>query len=322
MISRAVELPEVRSSILEWLVRAGPSMFTAAIKAGKQPVRPDMEDEKAGLYLAKAEARRLDAAELFWVDEAMTDLVLGAASSMPPFNLLPEDLPSPAGLIVFEKPLLKMRAHDQVGDYVYVRAASWGPFSGGPWHLWVSWYTDTALNWEHIDAQRLAEDLNIPISKAREVTRQRLKLPPLSYENEAQLSFSREPLPYVSPSTGEEVPGSDYPLKELVTAWALMQQPIARVSEAEFDRATRRRLQREKIEPKPVRVITLRRPKSTSDHGDGDREYRHQWIVRGHWRQQWYPARKVHRPVWIAPHVKGPEGAPLLGGDKVYTWTR
>jgi hypothetical protein len=69
-------------------------------------------------------------------------------------------------------------------------------------------------------------------------------------------------------------------------------------------------------------VIELRRPKTSSGPGDGDREYHHQWIVRGHWRQQWHPKRQVHRPVWIAPHIKGPEGAPLIGGEKVYALKR
>jgi hypothetical protein len=44
--------------------------------------------------------------------------------------------------------------------------------------------------------------------------------------------------------------------------------------------------------------------------------------VRGHWRQQWYPSIQDHRPVWIAPHRKGPEDAPMLGGEKVYQWSR
>jgi hypothetical protein len=51
-----------------------------------------------------------------------------------------------------------------------------------------------------------------------------------------------------------------------------------------------------------------------------ERDYQHQWVVRGHWRQQWYPSRNVHRPIWITPHIKGPEGAPLLGGERVFHW--
>jgi hypothetical protein len=105
-------------------------------------------------------------------------------------------------------------------------------------------------------------------------------------------------------------------------AWLLMQQPLAEIEDIEPDRATRKRLRRFGQEPAPVLLIGLRRPKSAADRGDGAREYQHQWIVRGHWRQQWYPKRQVHRPVWIAPHIKGPEGAPMIGGEKVNVWKR
>lgn len=47
------------------------------------------------------------------------------------------------------------------------------------------------------------------------------------------------------------------------------------------------------------------------------REYRHRWIVRGHWRNQYYPSRNDHRPIWIDPHLAGPEDKPLLGGERV-----
>ena len=111
-------------------------------------------------------------------------------------------------------------------------------------------------------------------------------------------------------------------LNILKAAWLLMQQPLANVTEVEPDRAVRKRLRRAGAKPATVRVIELRRPKGGGSPGDGDREYHHQWIVRGHWRQQWHPKRQVHRPVWIAPHIKGPEGAPLIGGEKVYALKR
>lgn len=48
-------------------------------------------------------------------------------------------------------------------------------------------------------------------------------------------------------------------------------------------------------------------------------EWHHQWIVRGHWRNQAFgEGRKQRRPTWISPYVKGPEDAPMLGGEKVY----
>ena len=40
--------------------------------------------------------------------------------------------------------------------------------------------------------------------------------------------------------------------------------------------------------------------------------WKHRWIVRGHIRAQWYPSEGAHRPIWVPPHMKGPEDAPML----------
>jgi hypothetical protein len=88
-----------------------------------------------------------------------------------------------------------------------------------------------------------------------------------------------------------------------------------------FAACIRAGLMPQRLDDRPVRVINLRRRAASTIAGQSDREYHHQWIVRGHWRDQWYASRGVHRPVWIAPHVKGPEGAPMLGGEKVHAWT-
>jgi hypothetical protein len=326
VISRPTQLPEVRAEMAAWMLKSGPQFFEGCIKAGKMPVRPEMgSDSACGSYLAKAEAHRLKSADLFWVDAAMTELTIAASASMPEFSLMPEDLPARSGLILFEKPIRQMESSDDFADHVYVRAATWEIVSGSmPWDVWVSWYTDSTMNVESIDLLRLAAYLGSSTSKAeRDKIRIRQAMPALSYDFEEMLSFSAVPLAMRNAFTGEIMKSSAYPLKELITAWTLMQQPMVKASDAEFDRASRRRLQKAGIEPKPVRVISLRRPTSTAgERGESGREYHHKWIVRGHWRQQWYPSREVHRPVWIAPHVKGPEDAPLLGGDKVYSWTQ
>jgi len=36
-----------------------------------------------------------------------------------------------------------------------------------------------------------------------------------------------------------------------------------------------------------------------------------QWLVRGHWRQQFYPRAHRHVPRWIAPYIKGPFDKPM-----------
>lgn len=60
--------------------------------------------------------------------------------------------------------------------------------------------------------------------------------------------------------------------------------------------------------------IVLRRPRSDGEIGSdiADRRYVHQWIVSGHFRNQWYPSEEAHRLIWIAPHIKGPDGAPMI----------
>lgn len=48
-------------------------------------------------------------------------------------------------------------------------------------------------------------------------------------------------------------------------------------------------------------------------------EKRHtRWVVRGHWRRQWYARAGEHRPVWIEEHEAGDPGSPLREGPVLY----
>jgi len=51
---------------------------------------------------------------------------------------------------------------------------------------------------------------------------------------------------------------------------------------------------------------------------DGSNRRDSQWVVRGHWRDQWYPSQKEHKRIWIDPHVAGNADAPLSARSKVY----
>jgi hypothetical protein len=83
-------------------------------------------------------------------------------------------------------------------------------------------------------------------------------------------------------------------------------------------RATRRRLERhcDTFEPAAeVQVIELRRRERRHQEqaDDGDREppeWHVKWLVAGHWRRQYCPASKPHKPRYIAPYVKGPQDKP------------
>lgn len=88
------------------------------------------------------------------------------------------------------------------------------------------------------------------------------------------------------------------------------------LSTAEREHATRAMLRR-KVPTSPpvtaVRVIQLRRTEhtgsATSEHPE--RQYSVQWMVHGHWRNQWYPSLQRHQLIYVAPYVKGPADAPF-----------
>ena len=324
MAIRPVDLPllrdEVRADVREW----GPATFAAAIKAGRQDCRPLLPDHEAAELLASDEMNRLESADLYFVSSPMVQLARVAAEAMPELTVMPEDLPSEHGFIFFQEPIGTVDYGEEMGltQRSPIVGASWGIWHDAPaqWPhggIWVTWYADR-------DAMVRASGMTA--SQERLVRGRRSRL---IQDNGSQIPFYPEPLP-VSTSDGvqsyREAIEDGRSLLEWVgilkTVWVLMGQTVASVEAAKYDRAARRRIQQKGKEPPPVRVISLRRPVGASAEGESDREYHHQWIVKGHWRQQYYPSRGVHRPVWIAPHIKGPEGAPMLGGEKVYAWTR
>lgn len=104
-------------------------------------------------------------------------------------------------------------------------------------------------------------------------------------------------------------------------AWLLMTQPgVTDVEERHLARTVRRRAEREGYNPVAVRIVRIRHHANTPTQAEQptERTYRVRWTVRGHWRNQWYPSRGEHRPVWINPHIKGPQGAPLHTGETVH----
>jgi hypothetical protein len=290
----------------------GRDLYLRAIADGKQTVRPiNIPYADAAHHLALEEYRRLAYSELFHITGQMTDLVKVSSTSLPEFTLTPADLPSPFGFIYFADPVQTIDYSLQGGGIAPVVAMSWGPWKGSQWPdggVWVTTYTDT---WATLAS---GVDQGHIVPATAELVRK--SMPPLSIDNECQIPFSVEPI-------GEDPQGGNELVRIIRSTWLLMGQSISQTEILSPDRALRRRFQRQGKEPPSVRVISLRRPRrSDGDDDSNGRDYSHQWIVRGHWRQQWYPSVNDHRPVWIAPHIKGPEGAPLLGGDRVYSLKR
>jgi hypothetical protein len=233
----------------------------------------------------------VDQADLYYVSASMTEVVCAAFASLETFTPERADFPSPTGLVMFDGSLPKPITFGD-GCVVALRGMFWSMRRDRP----------------EVVIFPIGDDHDADIAG------------PVAY------SYMMRTVPFgealtIKSADGRRL-GHDDLLSLLETALLLMQQPMTASSVVQPDRAVRKRLQRQGQEAAAVRVIELRRPTSPEEPGDGTREYHHQWIVKGHWRQQWYPTRQVHRPVWIAPHVKGPEGAPMLGGEKVYAWKR
>lgn len=102
-------------------------------------------------------------------------------------------------------------------------------------------------------------------------------------------------------------------LRWICTASLFIQQHITVPMVTPTGRSFTKRWQREQQTPVPaIRVITLRRATIDPTGSSRDVHWMHRWIVRGHWRNQWFPKAERNAPVWIHPHVKGPDDLPFL----------
>ena len=112
----------------------------------------------------------------------------------------------------------------------------------------------------------------------------------------------------------------------VISLFAFMNQPFATVESRRLPRANRRSLHRETALDDPhIKVITLRRTQHTNGQSEGgSREWACRWLVKGHWRSQYYPGAKTNKPLWIMPYVKGPQDKPLKrsNGIALYHVTR
>lgn len=311
---RPKALPELRAEIVD-SIRNTPdySHWQQLIASGRSPFRSSPRMPSAQEHAAIDESM-VRTAELFHVNEQMAHLAKAASESLPDFQIQRDDLPAPNGFIAFTEPLATVNFGEPAVPSP-IHAACWSMYTlRGVTYLWIKFYSDREA-WLPATAKAVG-------MSARELTYNRRVNPQLSPMLGGDCLG-----PMGSGSPGAPINATEVGFRQAArivrATWLLMQQPLSVASEATPDRSACKRLRRAGHEPAAVRVIELRRPqRAAGSTGDSDREYHHQWIVRGHWRNHWHPKRQLHRPVWIAPHIKGPEGAPLIGGEKVYALKR
>lgn len=334
----------------------GAMSYAIALRCGVQRLRPDGSMDDAADSLARQEWIRLNQARLYFVDSDMCALVQSAHPEMPEFSIRPSMLPSSHGLVVFGDPIAVVtadsddeveRGHDIVRKMLHyeitdrpdidrvirapamITGASWGPNpyivenDQAPYgSLWITFYADNPCEHHTID---LGNDGTAVV-----------KLPPMIPENDAVLMWGPPQHVTDMDETRFHLPADP----QYTSSWARImfatfllaaQRSIASVDRIRLPRAERRRCQRQGVPDGDVQVMTLRHriredldleermaaeaaehPAEATRSGPSCR-----FLVRGHTRWQHYPKDNEHRPIWISPYVKGPDGAPFRTPERV-----
>lgn len=246
-----------------------------------------------------------DVADLFWIAKDMRRLAESAAATLPEYTVRVEDMPSEHGILVWE----------EVVDGA----------AGFAWKTVGGMVVLTVLVPRYTAIDIMARTLNDPT-----VTR-RLENSPVRALLWSEMEI---PLPIgsvVKPGdlvlnttlkADEDSRWADLMPRMAVTLWLLMGQTLAAREIVRPSRAGMKRLAR--LNPNlltETRYVTLRHAKLPQADGSGEGggvHYSVQWAVKGHWRyieDKQNPAYR--RPVWVRPHIKGPEGAPLLDPSKL-----
>lgn len=240
-------------------------------------------------------------------------------------EVLPADLaPSDYGVLFLPEPLYRRRPDGQVTS---VGAITWSRFTAGDRAAWA------VCGWADRD-----DPLDPNAARLRAHTAQTPEIlaglgpyvlsdfdhvpigEPLQEHDVAVVDDADrdwEPAP-----DGRYVLDDTYARTSVVTPiayafWRIQAQPLATVVPAPLDRAARRRAVRASIVHN-TRVVMLRRVSPLTERPDGEAKwhYRVRFLVRGHWRH--LTGKDGHRyRIWIHAHIKGPDGAPMLTGEKV-----
>lgn len=121
---------------------------------------------------------------------------------------------------------------------------------------------------------------------------------------------------YPEDFSSEQQAGLHLPLAML----AMLQTHTTVVTETRLPRGFRRHADFSATDAaQTVSVVRLRRDAEHAVHAYNAESvaWRHKWWVSGHFRAQWMPSTRSHRPTWIAPYLKGDPALPML--DHVYT---
>lgn len=322
----ARDLVEERADLHQWLTDPGEHGGARAWALDASPQEALMERRSARRW-----ATSLHAADLTFVDKSLVRTALAAGDAFDDYSLEVYDVPSLHGLIAFEEPVTAPISGGNHVSGMPVTAASWAVHGG---MVEIRWWTDKKSWIEDYCGNKIRPD------EKRKLLM--MHPPKLAAVGSSALLFGTQdhwPIPRMAaaaakkadPSVREQVI-AEYRLAEqrlveaektLIAAWLLMGQTLTVETRVQAPRASVARVGR--IDPAllgTVRQVTLRHKNIAPDQRgqvEGPkREWAHRWCVKGHWRKR----RKDARPdtpsrIWVTPHIKGPDGAPILDPSKL-----
>lgn len=233
----------------------------------------------------------LSSASLYWVSKDMTQLALDGSHDLPEWT--PAAVwPDSRGVMVWAGQLPKITSRDHGSRRL--RGVAWVPVAGA---LMVLLLTDDDLPGSADAPLLVLDSMTLPTTAS----------PKMMFDGSA-------PIPEQGPI-----------LALLGATWIMMQEPtVAERRSLEPSRKDATREERAGRSRPLVTTIDLRtlRHVSTTEPGEGKRHLSVRFLVRGHWRQQYHPSDRSRRPRFIAPYIKGPEGAPLQATEHVMVWRR
>jgi hypothetical protein len=266
-------------------------------------------------------------ADPIYVSPHMVDMLEYAYPSFEPEPVLPTDLFAAAGFAYLPRPVWIADVHE---DRLPIRAVGWVPVRGQTSDtmdrggVWV-------MFWSHREDERDViahkQQTGEPMVQEQQLLEAIMGLPHgvMHVLHSFWMPYNATAWENVPDARYRDVAHKQWALAQ--TLWRLGSQVVRTVERPH--RQARREAKRHGVENDHVTVIQLRKTSSmvsggTVDVDEMDREqhYSVQFVVRGHWRNQWYPSKGEHRQVWINPHVKGPEDAPFQPSKRVFELVR
>ena len=269
----------------------------------------------------------IDGVDLSWIDRKLCDVIAQTATTIPRWSPAAAH-PARKGFLAWEKGVFQVpmtgHIHDETPD-VSIDAIAWMDDPSHPDNINIAFFSRLTQHRDGLSAMR--KNLNIPLHEMFNISLHRDTPCGAGVDaDEVDTHILNEDVRQLV-----NVGADGQALAVVGTTWLLMQQPrIATAGAVEVGDAARMQegsTARKTFARPRVRVTTYdvtRRPKASESgrRGGAGREYASQWWVRGHWRQQpWGPGRKLRRPVFIEPHLAGPQDKPVDDRPRVRRYT-